>query len=126
MPVPVPLPMGRDIGTRPNAAWRAWEKRACDGYRVGMGTPHPRPELIGIHLGDTVLRLEEHNRCPIPRAAAEKRPLCPGGPLHAWHRAEIEGTIRTEHGISGNARGAEYVDHQDTRSSPAQSVRCRT
>ena len=37
----VPLPMGRDIGTRPNAAWRAWEARGCDGCRVGIEDTHP-------------------------------------------------------------------------------------
>jgi hypothetical protein len=43
---------------------------------------------------------------PIPRAVLEKRLFRQRGPLLASHLAEIEGGIRTEHGISGNARHA--------------------
>jgi Predicted 3'-5' exonuclease related to the exonuclease domain of PolB len=49
--VPVPTPMGRDVGTPPNATRCAWDERGCNGCRTGMRDTHTWPdEPIGAHL----------------------------------------------------------------------------
>ena len=58
---PCPVAIGRDIGTRPNAALRAWDGRGCDGCRVGIGRTPSRPETNGCLLGRTGLSLSRNS-----------------------------------------------------------------